>query len=1790
MAPPPANPKYKFTSTTVSVKNALYQNISRSVNYAIVDIDRVALVPIFKRRGWHVIKYYVDRAVKIHQNSTANPRPAFDQLKLITNGTFIYTKPTPPCARDCNRIAGHIVGYDRDDQDLKHKVAEPWVESETHLSRWYFAVKEDATGFHIEINQGNLFRPMTPTNLGGIWRSPTPAELKAEYKLMLHGGAMLFDATLDPNKPPPPSPPPPQPPTPPNQFFKQYYNDFNTNNDQYNGKNAYDGVNGAQLKARWGIGWLGGTEIVIVSAPHSATATGMTVHEFAQAVYALAGQHASGTPIAGIMFDGGTHHGFHACELDQHIGIAPANNAQQTEGANRSNHNHLAVFDVNNVALKEVAGVTVPRDYGLSNPMLALPIKSNTKEIEIKFRAEQSDYFKPTKNIKLMIARRALYVPGGSLLPQHKVEKIWPIGASSFGQDLGKKLSEQETKKLIAWSGMDALGLVWVISSLDKNDKTISQQEVPMQIHTGVNIAFLLDDSNNTATPALRSALLQTAMLAGLTALEKAKISNAQNPLIGQPTEVAVAGARITSQLYMAWSSNEAAFGDALRKLSHSLVLDFNDGFRHITTLFKNIGATKKRRVFFLVAGKHQSGRPFHEVPLQHLGRDGVVVHCIALGGTVDNNMLENKITKPTNGTVSYALTASGLIQKLNEIYAKDQNEEIILSIAINVPPGSTQTQKVILDKSGVATLQFYWDNAQTAEPELALIQPDGASITPANVGSFPHATFVREEGVAFFMITNPHQVTPGQTEWKIQLTGRAKRQQANQVDVLVIQSAGPEGQVLEGITVQAVDIPKSVLIGESVVVKITLAENSSQPELVRLFLFNDIFSAPEVFDLTEQEPGLWQVIITSDAIHSNHLSSYLFLENQYGSVHLPNNVPASFYRTEVVGESPAVIVDFSYVPDDGRENLALPVFIAFAPYSRVPDAVILQVRYQADPCFQSFPLQKISALLWATKIPASFIRAGIIESYFEVRAGSLVVHEPEQAPEFLFETHVASLQALSPPWLIEAEERLEDDFIKARLSLRRGDGAEQLNLGVFQLPGMQWCGGLNLFNKMSLTIDPSDYGVWVFQRLRGGAASRRALTKYSLSGKRLSAIAVSTDLRHCAIDPIREKIWGISADRRALHVIDLKHKSEFILNQNFYMFSVTVDVASGDVYLAGEGLYRLSGSGDLQLLNGTITNCQSLTLLPGGEMVCSAIVPQGYGSPRLLHLDANGVVVKQSTFETGWFVYQIHYDSISNRVWALTAIRVPNLVYCLNSNLDIEFAFSVVQLGVKSFGSIGLDHQTGQLWLTGEHYSGAGFLACISDVGEIEFVQTIRPLAYVALLDRWQPGLQAAHVPAIALAGVDATVSVAVTKDGPQPDSVAAFVRLAGGGDYLAVPLQSTSETRWDGMLPAAALRPGRAEIYFQASGMFARSALPIGAPQKTLSTLVVEQRPAWVGENLGFIHDQKRYAMRFLFVRPDGTLGRRVGPFVVLKDPQQYVYYAYSALVMDAKSATAWVFSKQSINNQAGNFLVRLSNDGALTEYPISQALTYTCIDPVRKVIWGASHEPGAKLIQLEVNSGLEKQIFPFEAWSLNVDAATGEAVCWGWGPGLMRGVYRFNENQPPVCMFKSEQPHRNITLLPNGEIICFSAFQEPGHHLSNRILRMAANGEVLFYSDAGVPHHSLYAMQVLCVDSVREEVWALHGTHDYRMNIICFDFELKRKFSVLPQTLSMSLFHSIALHPAHGGVWVFGKSVSGNNTIGLLVSDEVSTHRPYLFQEILPVGEYGGVLVSGDEVINR
>lgn len=797
----------------------------------------------------------------------------------------------------------------------------------------------------------------------------------------------------------------------------------------------------------------------------------------------------------------------------------------------------------------------------------------------------------------------------------------------------------------------------------------------------------------------------------------------------------------------------------------------------------------------------------------------------------------------------------------------------------------------------------------------------------------------------------------------------------------------------------------------------------------------------------------------------------------------------------------------------------------------------------------------------WSGIIPGPFLnKAGTVCSYIKAWKDEWVAYAPPGAPDEVFKTKVKSIKSEFLPWVMEFVEKVYGEhYYKVKLTLRNADGTEKISAGFFTVYSQYWFGQHVGVDRSALTSDPFDDGAWIFDVKTVQPSPRNfRLIKVMPDGNYSRIISVSRQIRSIAVDPVRNRIWGISAvSPTDIIAVDLDSGQEIVFGQTGGVRCLTVDPVNGDIFGGGDHIHKMDTQGIWKPFKTEIRGCGYLTVLPGGEILAKVLLhvpdtPPHNIQPTILWLNPDGTT-KYQTESTGQGYEIMVHDGSSNKVWVLEFINRPWGVVRYNSRLQRE-VYTGAYGELRFFDSIALNYFTEGIWVTGEDRKGHGFFGRIGKEGEFEHIEQVKAPGLVSTFREPAGVLQDGNVPEITFEGYDMPVSVGTTGGFDQPDEVVIHTRNQGAQAEQSYHLTLGDDRSWRGAVPGDDLKTGMVESYISARGNQSGGIVPRGAPEKSFRTDVQAGFPLWFCEYKGAGFNKNYLKVQLRKLKAIGAEEFSAGMFMVPADPRQYVVFAPGALTVDPGDGSAWVFdvSKQA----SSSYIFRLVNiklDGSRREFDVSQHLTYSVIDPARKLIWGASHVSGSKIIAVNMDTGKETAVCDFEAWSLAVDAVTGDCLAWGWGRGLKRGIYRFNTDKTPELLLAEDSPCRNLNVLPEEKIVCMHDYYKK----ATRIVLLNYKGKILKYSKDQTGY-SLTSMHDLLFDAARNLAWVIPGVP--RGGLYRYDLS-KNEFTMMPRryanflNFNIGISSSFTLNPSSGGLWLVGTGPSKKSVLAYL-----------------------------------
>ncbi|MCA9814553.1 MAG: hypothetical protein KC652_05510 [Cyanobacteria bacterium HKST-UBA01] len=945
--------KYEFFYKTVSVKGVIVPvptnplpspppsfpspgqvgNVSRALRYVVVDIKRMFVTPLL--RGTDVKTDEYTDLTKVFYNKDL-PNEAYRNLKLVTNGTFNLG----------NLPAGHLVYHSYSlARKTFEKIPHYWTTVGAHDDRWYFAVD----------NAGSYSIGRTPPWPSGV-TTPSQREnwLKRNFKWFMHGGAILFSS-----------------PSAVSSDVHAYRTAFNSTNDIFNGLDAYQGINSSNSalteqmfypKPRWALAELtDGTLLIAQTSKEGSLPNGMTIHEFAQAVAQISiplvtppGSFA--TPVRCIMFDGGSHQGFHACNsLDEIIAVSPGVIAPQRTQPNPVSC-HFGVFDIRNVGIRKIGSELVPKDYKHPD-LLRVAINNAVKKLDIKYKIRKTDYFKHTEEVVIRVmAHKFSGLP--VLPPPGNYFEIKHMGTViPYDQEKNWSFSDAETLVIAERSSQDPVGAAIIIESYSASPRElISRDIIAAEIATGHIRSFILDNSYNLDSSFL-NARDSSANIIGTGMLLVSKLKESLDPVHSYPTKLGVVATAKPATAVQNWTDAMNDFQDAF-PLSVGLVdTDYNNVLVEISRFNTGIVSAGRERSAYWFAGTDHFGGSLDDSLIRPLVGDKIRTHCIVSASvSLQNKAFLKKVAGDTNGHYEEISSPDTILDAFNRAYAKEQAVVIPQSFAFDLPSASSsRSVSFALATEDTATIQIYSKNQAHTNFEVSLEKPDGTTVDLSNAASFPEIRFVKYLNIVVIIIFNP--VSQG-TNWKVNVVRSIPFHESSREAYSLIMTVREESQSqpdttpVPSIVFENPLVPKTVRQAEGITASVEVANDSLPPESVTLHIKYQEQSQYRHYPFIEDpDTGLWKVDIPGEFFSKTGVVvSYIEgTRDEYSGV-APDGAPEEVFTTQVKSPPSKFLpwileyADKSYGNDffkvrlslrneDGTEKLSAGNFVVSSQY-----------------------------------------------------------------------------------------------------------------------------------------------------------------------------------------------------------------------------------------------------------------------------------------------------------------------------------------------------------------------------------------------------------------------------------------------------------------------------------------------------------------------------------------------------------------------------------------------------------------------------------------------------------------------------------------------------------------------------------------------------------------------------------------------------------------------------------------------------------------------------------------
>ncbi|GAB4533128.1 MAG: hypothetical protein Tsb0019_34810 [Roseibium sp.] len=961
-----------------------YKTTPSGLRYATVDLGRVLLAPLWEHSGYPNctdLSHFTDFAKEVGDP----PSPKYDRtspyvgLSLVCNGTFNFGVAGP---------GGHLVGFRRANTTFSRREAYGWSVPTQMTSppdpekRWYFAIcSRGSTGtgpVSVEFDKGSALQ-------GG------QSQWLSDYLTLLHGGMLLYDNALDPGVP-----------------TATYVTDFNNINDQVQSMDAYSGLGGGSANRRWGIAQVNATTIIIASTKS------MTIHDFAVELRQAAGGASSGI---GIMFDGGGHHGWQACDGDGWGNIYDFN-ADPKQDKGKNTFCHFGVFQFRNIALRRFGYKRVPERHGMVDAPLSVLTRDPPGPLDLKFLVMSSRYtsgLRETKDLKLTVIQRKFFDLGvwpPSSAGVAPLERTWgkqlPIG-----RNLTWPLPKADAKQVLDMSKTHPEGLVCVLHGLDDAGDRIGTEAVPLQLSTGIDIAFLADASSAlTANPAAAKALVAARNAAvtavGISALKKAALSPSLGDFVGYPTALALVGYDKTAQTLLTWSDKLGALRQSVKILPGNSVTppDYRRAFNAVENLFQQpgSGATKRKRVFFFAAGKHTApGQTAFDVSLLNAFEAyGITVHCIGTGNADAGEL--KAIAEKTGGTWQL-VTPDKVLAAFNKAYAEDNDEEVIRQISGPLAAGASLQDRFKIASNGAITIQIHVDGGIASSLVVELNPPGAAPVSSSD----PRVRYVVEPELALLIVPDPSRITTHSGVWTVTIKRPRAERDAPLVDVTVTQQSSDD--FLEGAIIFAsAKVPGRTMAGRPMPVSASFDPDALLPDRVELHARMAEAPAFTRYVLTPADGGRrWDGSVPAGAFTPGEAVSFLLARSGSLEAAYPQGAPDQLFRTKVLKGPEDIVFARGDVPSEAFEGQTLAVEARTQDSSPRPSAVSIHARPAGNGAFSEFALHASDdGPIWQGAIPGSHVRPGTLESYFRAVGDNAVGCYPPEAPDRLLTTAVA--------------------------------------------------------------------------------------------------------------------------------------------------------------------------------------------------------------------------------------------------------------------------------------------------------------------------------------------------------------------------------------------------------------------------------------------------------------------------------------------------------------------------------------------------------------------------------------------------------------------------------------------------------------------------------------------------------------------------------------------------------------------------------------------------------------
>ncbi|WP_461864759.1 VWA domain-containing protein [Thermococcus sp.] len=212
-------------------------------------------------------------------------------------------------------------------------------------------------------------------------------------------------------------------------------------------------------------------------------------------------------------------------------------------------------------------------------------------------------------------------------------------------------------------------------------------------------------------------------------------------------------------------------------------------GLKAAYDILSNARDNYPKYVMLLTDGDDNPGDPYDPIKVADWFRDkGWKVYTIGLTSgwyTSENRPFLNsdllmKIADITGGKYYEAKKAEVLLEIYNTIKGIVKNRNTISSKSIELKPGKSTTQSVLIDPTVKAgEFSIAWSGS---EFNLTLIAPDGSIITPEIAQSDPNITYIKGDTYVIYEVKNP---LPG--EWKMNITAVAVPKSGEDVTAMVL-------------------------------------------------------------------------------------------------------------------------------------------------------------------------------------------------------------------------------------------------------------------------------------------------------------------------------------------------------------------------------------------------------------------------------------------------------------------------------------------------------------------------------------------------------------------------------------------------------------------------------------------------------------------------------------------------------------------------------------------------------------------------------------------------------------------------------------------------------------------------------------------------------------------------------------------------------------------------------------------------------------------------------------------